>query len=692
MKPIPALGALAAAIALAAPGAASAAPITSLFGGAVNCTTSPSGPTAGQRFCQGATAPYFVSTVPSFDGTPIDVSVTLPPAPASGDDGNFPVVGVYHGYGSSKILPTDATNAQRWLAQGYAVYSITDRGFWGSCGVLVGRGASPACSKGYIQLMSAKYEVRDAQYLLGRLADEGVINGQKIGAVGGSYGGGMAMLLGALKNRVMMPDGSLVPWTSPGGKAMRIAAAAPEYGWSDLVASLQPNGSTLDYAAQNPYAGPNGDRRFGVQKQNWNAQLYGGGAQTGWYAPLGQDPGADITAWKAFNDTGGPYDGSPVAAAQVAEFPNHGASTIDASIAPAPMIISNGWNDDLFPVDEAVRYYNRTRALHPTAPIVMYHANYGHPNRGGSPPVDDVRAVYTAETLFFNRYIKGEGVDYANVQGGVTIATSKCNGMTPTKGDTYSAENWASLSAGELRVSGVPSQTIAATTTPATTYEGGAVTVCTDGPATDTAGAATYSTQPAPAGGYTIAGSPTVVADLAVTGANDQVISRLYDVDVAAGTQKLIARGIYRPTGVGTSRQVFQLHPQAYAIAEGHRVKLELLSGDAPYARAATGQNPVGVSALDLRIPTIEESNPAANINAPAPQVLPAGYTLAYDEKEPTVVAQPTTPIVIPPIVTAVPADTTAQKPRDPLTVKEARAALADNPTGVKVSKSRKTI
>jgi dipeptidyl aminopeptidase/acylaminoacyl peptidase len=50
--------------------------------------------------------------------------------------------------------------------------------------------------------MSRRYEVRDAQYLLGLLADEGVINPQEIGATGESYGGGMSVQLGSLKDRV----------------------------------------------------------------------------------------------------------------------------------------------------------------------------------------------------------------------------------------------------------------------------------------------------------------------------------------------------------------------------------------------------------------------------------------------------------------------------------------------------------
>ena len=87
--------------------------------------------------------------------------------------------------------------------------------------------------------MDDRYEVRDAQFFAGELADAGLIDGQKIGATGGSYGGGLSLALAALKDRVMMPDGSLVPWTSPiDALPMRIAAATPDIPWSDLAYSL----------------------------------------------------------------------------------------------------------------------------------------------------------------------------------------------------------------------------------------------------------------------------------------------------------------------------------------------------------------------------------------------------------------------------------------------------------------------
>ncbi len=52
---------------------------------------------------------------------------------------------------------------------------------------------------------------------------------------------------------------------------------------------------------------------------------------------------------------------------------------------------------------------------------------------------------------------------------------------------------------------------------------------------------------PAPPGGFTLLGSPTVIAKLAAAGPDAQVAARLVDVGPAAGTETLVARGLYRP-------------------------------------------------------------------------------------------------------------------------------------------------
>lgn len=727
-KAISALGAVAAALAFAP---TAGADVPAVFSNGVACSTQAAGatvpngsggtlPVAGQRWCGTVRG----TTVPTWDGTPIDVQVTLPAEPATGPDGSFPVVGVFHGYGGEKIPATSAADVQRWVQRGYAVFSMTDRGFGASCGARVPAPKPAACANGYIHLMSNAYEVRDAQHLLGVLADEGVIDPQRIGATGGSYGGGISLQLGALKDRVELPDGTLRPWTSPKGTAMRIAATAPEYGWSDLATALQPNGSTLDYAANNTYRGPKGTRRFGVMKFTWNTALFTGGLQSGYYAPRNSDPSANIAGWFDVNVTGGPYDGHPRVAEQLAELPRHGAASTDDSVAPAPALISNGWNDDLFPVDEAVRYYNQVRRNHPDAPISMVHLDFGHPNRSASPSSTllDIGALREAEEAWFAHYVRGAGNAPANAVGGVTAVTSACANGAPARGTTFTAASWAALSPGEVRVTAADQQKVAPDAAPATTYSAeppsaanpspANPTVCTSGPGADTAGAAVVATEPAPAGGYTLLGSPTIVADLTVRGANDQVVGRLLDV-APDGSARLVARGTYRPVNVGaTSRQVFQLHPQAWNVAEGHVLKLELLGQDFPYAQRAEGQNPVGVANLDLRLPTHDAPGAAGGmVTAPAADVLPDGYEHARDATGDAVTlpaeASPagggdgnggggSTPTPAPaPQPAPAPAPAPAPKPeakKDPVSRAASLKVLRKAPKGIVLSKSRTTL
>ena len=57
----------------------------------------------------------------------------------------------------------------------------------------------------------------------------------------------MSLEMAALKDRTMMPDGTLVPWESPEGTPMSLAVARANIPWTDLAYALAPNGNTLDY-------------------------------------------------------------------------------------------------------------------------------------------------------------------------------------------------------------------------------------------------------------------------------------------------------------------------------------------------------------------------------------------------------------------------------------------------------------
>ena len=394
----------------------------------VACAVQGAGASLGQRFCGTGTA-----RVSSFDAVPIDVSVTFPPVPASGPDGNFPVVGIFHGWGGTKITPSSAAT-QRWVNQGYAVFSITDRG-WGSVlrrAVGIRTPRKPAVRSGYIRLMHNAYEVRDVQYLLGKLVDQGVIDRQRIGATGGSYGGGMALQLGALKDRVQTAGRLVHAVAERGGRSDQIAATAPEFPWSDLQQALMPNGSSLDYVADSPYKGVNGDHRFGIQKNNWNGSLFraGSAARVSTRRRRSTSPTANLIDWNTFNSTGGPYDGGALAIQQMNELPSHSGYYTDLSVPPAPALLSSGWNDDLFPVDETVRYYNKVRSAYPNQPIKMFHLDFGHNPRAGGVAADTAKLA-TAENAWFAKYVRGDGPTPADAQGGVDILTSKCSGDHP---------------------------------------------------------------------------------------------------------------------------------------------------------------------------------------------------------------------------------------------------------------------
>src|SRR6478735_3225847 len=122
------------------------ADFATLYGSDLSCAAQPS--SGNVRLCAGPTT--------TWDGqTKIDVNVILPPAPASGPDGPYPLIGDFHGWGGSKIGINEQT--QGWAEHGYAVFSMSDRGWGNSCG-----GADPEklvptkCGAGYNHLMDSR--------------------------------------------------------------------------------------------------------------------------------------------------------------------------------------------------------------------------------------------------------------------------------------------------------------------------------------------------------------------------------------------------------------------------------------------------------------------------------------------------------------------------------------------------------
>ncbi|MBS0331745.1 MAG: hypothetical protein JSS35_03170, partial [Proteobacteria bacterium] len=211
---------------------------------------------------------------------------------------------------------------------------------------------------------------------------------------------------------------------------------------------------------------------------------------------------------------------------------------------------------------------------------------------------------------FMAYYLKGAGTRPAN---DVTALTQTCPRSAPS-GGPYTAATWAALHPGTVSYSSKPAQTILSSggdpkVSKAFDPVAGGLS-CTTAPAAEEGrGVATYRL-PSPAEGYTLLGSPTITADLKVTGQFAYIAGRLVDVDPATGVKTLVARGAYRidpkaPNG----RQVFQLSANGWRFAPGHIPQLELLGRDAPFLRPSNGTFSITVSNLELRLPIHEPTN-----------------------------------------------------------------------------------
>lgn len=595
--------------------------------------------------CQATQGVYQCSGLaPTWDGVPLDTTVTLPRAGAR----RLPLAVELNGFGNSKYEYLDPQsqaytgNAFSWARRGYAVLTYTARGFWGSCGTPAARLASAiACAHGYIHLADVRYEVRDAQYLIGELVDQGYATPSRIGITGDSYGGGQTFELAALRNRVMLPDGTLIPWRSPKGVPLQIAAAAPIIPWTDLVYAASPNGRTLSYTVTPPNVDSN---PVGVEKVTFMAGVYGSGvvstgpgqpigqpSQTGqpvaWFAPPLLDPNADVTTWLTRSSLGEPYI-DPTVGGVVKQLENYrSAYYIDDSEAPAPLLVGNGFADDLFPVMESLRFANRLRTTHPHAPLKLWYFDFGH-QRSANKPADRARLL-AAIRRWFAYYLRRRG----NRPGqGVTALTQTCPHTLRSAGP-FTAPTFAQLARGEVRHSfDTPQQILSV---PGNPQVGAAIDPITGGgndcATTSTAresGTATYTLAPARRKGYTLLGAPTIIASLSVTGTPGaaQIAGRLWDVAPGGGSQTLVARGLMRPTANGTS--VWQLNANGWRFAPGHVPKLELLGEDPPYARPSNGAFTITVHRLQLRLPVrdLPDCRTALPISTP---LLPVGERLA---------------------------------------------------------------
>src|SRR5215467_13402823 len=148
-----------------------------------------------------------------------------------------PAVLLAHGFGGTK--DSVAGDAEDLAAHGYAVLTWTAEGF--------------GASGGEIHLDSPDWEVRDAQRLIDWLAARPDIikdaqGDPRVAAVGGSYGGALALMLA--------------------GQDSRVDAIVPMVTWNDLANAFLPESTGADPAE-------------GVFKKAWAGLFFGTGGGAG---------------------------------------------------------------------------------------------------------------------------------------------------------------------------------------------------------------------------------------------------------------------------------------------------------------------------------------------------------------------------------------------------------------------------
>lgn len=267
------------------------------------------------------TAKVAVGAEPDGSTVSLDVSVY---EPAAGTD--HPAVLLAHGFGGSK---GDLAEQAKELARGgYVAVTWSARGF--------------GASGGRIHLDDPAYEVADARVLLSQLAARPEVRldapgDARVGVVGGSYGGALALMLGA---------------TDP-----RIDAVAASITWNDLADSFFPQNATAPQpttsTAPAPTAGTSpaavtGSATTGPFKQLWASRFFVGTVAAG----QGVDPSCgrfDPTVCRLFLQASATGDASPELLALMRA---HSPKPLLAGLT-APTLLVQGMHDSLFGIGQA---------------------------------------------------------------------------------------------------------------------------------------------------------------------------------------------------------------------------------------------------------------------------------------------------------------------------------------------------
>ncbi|MER6586442.1 MULTISPECIES: alpha/beta fold hydrolase [Micromonospora] len=547
-----------------------------------------------------------VRSGPSGD-EPVELDTTLYLPDRASEANRVPAVLLAHGFGGTK--DSARSDAEDLAARGYAVLTWTARGF--------GR------SGGQIHLDSPDYEVRDAQRLLDRLAARPDIRldspgDPRVGVVGGSYGGGLALLLAA--------------------QDQRVDAIVPMITWNDLSRAFLPEST-----GRQP--------TDGVFKKGWAGIFFGGGGNAG-SGPAGLS-GATAAAPEGAPESAGPPSPQPGAgpgtgsgrAPAGAADPSCGRFAADVCAAylriattgradaaavellrrssPAgvldriksPTLLVQGEADTLFPLAEADANARGIAAA--GTPVRVAWFTGGHD--GGSGPTSDSDRVKFLTAQWLDHYVKGDGAAPGDTFTFSRIAGFDAldRGLVATGFRTADYPGLAGEDRREVTLAGPPQPVaVPPNGNPAAISSvpfAGALGSLLDGVAGDIPGQhARFESAPLDEP-VDVVGAPTVRIRAASPTGEAVLFVKLYDVDpqgAATLPSGLVApvRLTGLPSSVDAATPVTVTLPGIVRRVEaGHRLRLVVATSDQAYASPAEpAVHTVALADGPLTLPTVE--------------------------------------------------------------------------------------
>jgi hypothetical protein len=511
-----------------------------------------------------------------------------------------------HGFGGSKLgfeaKPLGGTSSDplydnlAYAKRGYAVVTPSARGFAGSCGPSV-QAATPGCERGWLHTADQRYEIRDAQTLLGMLVDQGVADPKRLGSTGISYGGGTSMQLAYLRDRIRLVDGKLAPWRTPKGTRLALAGAWARWPWSDLGLALVRNGRLRQNAVGPPTLSSN---PVGTPITSLINGLY---FIRGFTPPRGADPTADLEKWKEVFDEPSAFT-NPDSKTILRELTKYhsAAGLFGESPKPAPLLLQSGWTDDLFPPIQSVNAYNDILRKSSTGAVALQLGDLGHPRATNK--ANTVRFFDEQGAAFLDASLRGKGS--APKPGSVVAFTQTCPKTAPARGP-YTAPNLSALADGATGFGSDEGLTITSAGNPSVSSVFDPIALaasasgdCTSIPAVNAPGSAVISTKVTR--GFTLLGMPTLTLGVSTTSSAAQIDANLWDVS-PAGRQTLVTRGTYR-LAKGSRNITFDLDGNGWRFDRGHTLKVELLGRDAPRLLAPPSSFKVALSFFAINLPT----------------------------------------------------------------------------------------